>query len=306
MVKLVCGEESLSSCRRDNLNQMLRHFFSYVRSGPPPEVPEVEPPDPAAGRSLSEPYRTARRTLVAVCGVCLAWSTAQFSLDQFRADAAGVTVNLSNASVPLLLGATLVYLTGRWTMEFAMMPRHVRRWPLAQLDFRAVSIVARFALLALTAGALDRSLRSVVGVTILLAALALVLAVLTTILMFVTMPVRMWARERAGVPSAASASAEALMWAVVFAVVLITVGNIALGVAIYRYEPLQVAIWPVPPHPIALAAFLLVLNFTFISFWLMRPVLNRLFAERPPYRTERAPDGTLQVTFVAPLKEPLL
>ena len=285
---------------------MLRHFFSYVPAGPPPEVPEVEPPDPAADRFLSEPYRNARRSLVAVCGVCLAWSTAQFNLGEFKFDAAGVTVNLRDASVPLLLGAGLVYLTGRWTMEFAMMPRHVRRWPLAQLDFRGVALLARLALLALTAGALDRSLRSVAGVVALLAVLALVLAVLTTILMFVTMPVRIWARERAGAQSAASASGEAVTWAVIFGLFLTIIGTIALGVAVYRYEPLRAIIWPVPPNPIALAVFLFTLIATFVSPWLLRPITLRLFAERPPYRTERTPDGRLIVTVVPPSNDPLL
>lgn len=285
---------------------MLRHFFSYVPAEPPAEVPEIEPPDPAADRSLSEPYRNARRSLVAVCGVCLAWSTAQFSLGEFKFDAAGVTVNFKDASVPLLLAAGLVYLTARWTMEFAMMPRHVRRWRLAQLDFRGVSLLARFALLALTAGALDRSLRSVASVVALLAALVLVLGVLITVLMFVTMPVRMRARERAGAVSAASASGEALMWAVLFGVLLTIIGTIVLGAASYWYEPLRMTLWPAPPNPITLAIFLFTLIAMFASPWLLRPITSRLFAERPPYRTERTPDGRLIVTFVPPTNDPLL
>lgn len=112
---------------------MFRHFFSYVPPDPPPEVPEVESPDPNTDRVLSDPFRAARRSLVAVCAVCIAWSTAQFSIEELRFDAAGIAVDLKNASVPLILGAILVYLTVRWTLEFAMMPRHVRRWPLAQL-----------------------------------------------------------------------------------------------------------------------------------------------------------------------------
>lgn len=244
---------------------MLRSFFSYVPSEPFPEVPEIEPPDPNHGRELSESFRTARRSLVAVCAVSLAWSTAQFSFAEVSIDAAGMTVDLGNASIPLLLGMGVVYLTGRWGLEFAMMPRHVRRWPLAQLDFQVVSVAARFSLLALTAGALDRSLRSVAAVGILLAALALVSGLLSVALMFVTMPIRMRARERANATSAARASGEALVWAVVFAVCLTVAGTIAFGIASYRYGPLRLAIWPVPPHPVAVSMFVVTLIVMFLS-----------------------------------------
>jgi len=152
---------------------MLRSFFAYVPVGPLPEVPEVEGPDPNAGRELPDPYRTARRNLVALCSVCLAWSAAQFGLSQLTIEAAGLTVDLQKASVPLLLGTAVIYLTGRWMIEYAMMPRNVRRWPLAQLDFRLVSVVSRFSVLALAAGALDRSVRSmgvILGLLVLLGA----------------------------------------------------------------------------------------------------------------------------------------
>ena len=140
----------------------------------------MEPPDPNADRALPDSFRAARRSLVAMSAVCIAWSTAQFSIRDMSIDAVGVSIDLKNASVPLILGASLVYLTVRWAIEFAMMSRHLRRWPLAQLDFQVVS--ARFALLAVTAGALDRSLRSVVVVAVLLSVLVLALALLSFIL----------------------------------------------------------------------------------------------------------------------------
>ena len=286
---------------------MLRSFFSYVPSEPFPEVPEVEPPDPNTGRELSESFRGARRSLIALCAVSLAWSTAQFSFGEVSIDAAGITVDLKNASIPLLLGMGLGYLTWRWVVEYAMMPRQVRRWPLAQLDFRVVSVVARFSLLALTAGALDRSLRSVGIVAGLLVALAVVVSLLSVILMFtVTTPIRMWARRRADRDSAASAVEEGIVWAVVFGVFLTVAGTIALGIASYRYEPLRLAIWPVPPHPVAVGVFMFTLISTFLSYWLIKPVTSHLFAERPNYWTERMDDGSLRVRFVRHEKEPLL
>lgn len=285
---------------------MLRSFFSYVPSAPPPEEPETEPPDPNSNRALSEPYRSARRGLLALCAVCIAWSAAQFGLGELTVEGAGVVVDLKDASVPLLLGTALTYLTGRWVMEYAMMSRHVRRWRLAQLDFRTVSAVSRFSMLALAAGALDRSLRSVTAIVILLAVLALLTGVLTTALMLITMPVRMWARERAGRVSAASASYEAVVWALVFAVSLIVIGTIAVAVASYRYEPLRLAVWPVPPNPIALAVFVVTLNAVFLSHWLLQPLLSRLFGERPAYRTSRTEDGRLIYSWPNEPREPLL
>ena len=276
---------------------MLRSFFSYVpvSSGPPPEAPKVEAPDPHAALKLSDPFRAARRALVAFCAVCLAWATAQFSFKELKIDSLGITVDLKSASVPLLLGVGLIYLTARWVMEFAMMPREVRRWRLAQFDFRAVSLVSRISLLAITAGALDRSLRSVAAVVVLLFALAGVTSVLSVLLMFVTTPVRMWARSRAKRISAANAALEGIVWAGVFAVAFTVIGTIGLGMASYYYEPLRLAIWPLPPNPFALGIFLLTLNAIFLSYWLLRPPMKRLFAEPPPYYTERMDDGSLKV-----------
>ena len=286
--------------------KILRSFFSYVPADPPPEVPEEEPPDPNTGRSLSDPFRAARRSLVAICGVSLAWSTAQFTLAEPRLDVPGASIDLKGASISLLLGAVLVYLILRWGFEFAMMPRHVRRWPLAQLDFRVVSVVARVSLLAVAAAALDRSIWMVLNVGIALVALSVVSIFLTFILMLITMPIRMWARDRANRISAASAAFEAVTWAGLFAVCLAVAGMIGLGVASYYYEPMKLAIWQSPPNPFALCLYLITLIAVFLSPWFLHPVMSRLFAERPGYHTKHRPNGDVDVTFVEREKEPLL
>lgn len=285
---------------------MLREFFSYVPSGPPPEEPEVESADPGADRALSDAFRSARRTLVAVCAVSIAWSAAQFGLGQVSFDAVGVTVDLKTASIPLLLGAAVVYLAGRWMIEFAMMARHVRRWPLAQLDFRFVLALTRFALLAIAAGALQQSLWTIAVVTGSIAGVAIIASLLAGVLGFMAMPVRVWARSRANADSAANAVIEALVWGVAFAAVSTVVGTIALAVASYRYESFKKWLWTVPPDPIALSVFVLTLNLIFLSHWLLRPVTSKLFAQRPGYRTHRDAEGRLIFTFKAEGREPLL
>lgn len=285
---------------------LLRHFFTYVPPEPPPELPETEPPDPNLDRSLSEPYRAARRSLVAVCALCIAWGTAQFSLADLSLSAVGLSINLKNASVPLLLGVALVYFAARWASEFAMMTRHVRRWPLAQLDFRIVAILARVSLLALGAGALDRSSRTLATIAMVVVGLVVSVSVLTVLLMFVTMPVRMWARGRAGRGSAANAAIEAMFWAGFFAVCLTAAGTIVTALISYRNPAWRSLFWRESPDPLALAIFALLVVVVFLSHWLLRPLMKALFAERPSYRTERSPDGNMIIRSVPKVKEPLV
>ncbi len=283
-----------------------RQFFSYVAPKPLPEVPEEEKPDPNADRVLNDSFRAARRNLVILCAICIAWSSAQLAVKDLVFDVGGLSVDLSNATVPILLGAAHFYLTAQWILEFAMMPRNVRRWRLAQLDFRLVSIVMRFALLAVAAGALNRSLQTVMLLLVGLLGLAIISGFLSIILMFVTTPIRMWARSRAGRVSAANAVIEAEAWAVFFAI-LLTVGLVVGGgVASYCYTPLRNAVWAEPPSPIALSIFVAALVAVFLSHWFLRPIFARLFAERPPYRTEKREDGKTVVTFMDEPKEPLL
>jgi hypothetical protein len=286
--------------------KFFRYLFSYVAPEPLPQVPEEEQPDPNAERVLNDSFRAARRNLVALCGICIAWASAQLTVKDLAFDAGGLSVDLSNATVPILLGAALFYLTAQWVLEFAMMPRNVRRWRLAQLDFRLVSVVMRFALLAVAAGALNRSLRTVILLLVGLLGLAMISGFLFIILMFVTTPVRMWARSRAGRVSAANAVIEGEAWAVFFAILLTAGLVVGCGIASYCYMPLRNAFWPEPPSPIALSMFVAALVSVFLSHWFLRPVFARLFAERPPYRTKKREDGKTVVTFVDEPKEPLL
>lgn len=285
---------------------MFRHLFSYVPSEQPHDEPEVEPPDPNLDRSLSDAYRSARRTLVAVCAISIAWSTAQFGLGDVNIDAAGITIDVQDASIPVLLGASILYLFGRWMHEFAMMPRTIRRWPLAQLDFRVGSVLARFSVLALAAAAMQRSLWSVVVVVLSLAGVATAATLLMLPLMMLAMFIRMRARERAGAVSAASASAEAFVWGLAFSVGFTIIGTVAFAVASYRYEPLRNWLWPTPPDGFAMATFVVTLIAMVLSNWLLIPVYRKLFAERPSYRTSRDSEGKLTLRFVDHERERLL
>ena len=58
---------------------------------------------------ITSAYRSARRNTSIVCGVSLAWSAAQFKLESLSIGIAG-KVNLSGASIPLLLACITVYM----------------------------------------------------------------------------------------------------------------------------------------------------------------------------------------------------
>ena len=286
--------------------KFFRQFFCYVPTEPWPENPEEEPADPNPGTALPETLTTARRNLVAVSGIAIAWATAQFTTNSPKLEIAGVAVEINIASIPILLAAVILYLMFRWGMEYAMMPRTMRRWPLAQLDFKIVSRISRFALLAVAAGALDQSIHTILRIIGALGILALATVALTFILMFVTMPIRMWARHRADRISAANAAFEAFFWAGFFAV-LISIGSfIAFCIASYTNVTLRDAIWHNPPNPVALSLFVLTLVAVFLSHWLLNPITGKLFAKRPNYTTKPHPDGGIIYTVSSPEKKPLL
>lgn len=285
---------------------IIKQFFSYVPPKPPVEIPKDEPNDPNENRTLSDAVRNARRNLLVVCGLCLAWSSAQFTMADSKMAMLGITLDIKGASIPLVLAVVLIYFIFRWGLEFAMMPRYIRRWPLAQLDFRMSFLIARFALLGLAAGALERSILTIVILIASIMLLAIISSLLSASLIFITMPIRSRARSRAGHPSAAHASMEAILWGGLLAIGITVCGIIGLGFASYHYTPLLNIFWKVPPSPVALSIFVLTFVGIFLSNWLFRPVIRRIFSEQPGYYTERDEDGNILIYFRYKKKEPLI
>ena len=226
-------------------------------------------------------------------------------MDKLQLDAMGISIDLSNVSVPLILAGAVLYMAARWVMEYAMMSRHVRRWPLAQMDFRFVLMMVRIALLSIVSASLERSLKVVLEVIGLLALLVILSVVLGVLFSAITIPFRTWVRVRAK-RRAYAAISEGLAWAFFFSVAFIFVSVIGLGVATYYYEPFQTKLWGEAPDAVTFTIFLVTLLLVFISFWFLSPVINRLFAEQPSYYTERTPDGKLRYCYLPKNKEPLL
>ena len=116
---------------------------------------------------ITNGYRNARRNTSILCGISLAWSTAQF---EFKSLSFGPidSVDLSSASIPLVLACGILYVLTRCIIEFAMQPIDVRRWNLAQIDFKITVYLVRIALLFLAAGGLYRSVKTIAIATFLL------------------------------------------------------------------------------------------------------------------------------------------
>ena len=122
--------------------------------------------------SIGSEYRDARRLTSLLCAIGLGWSGAQFELKSLTLSSAGV-VDLTSASIPLILTCGIVYMTAKSILGYAMQSKEVRRWRLAQIDFRIFLFLVRTTVLMLAAGGLHRSVETFAFVAV--GALAIVL-----------------------------------------------------------------------------------------------------------------------------------
>lgn len=271
-----------------------------------PDLPKNPPPDPNEGRAFPETVRKAKRTVIIVCGLSIAWSAAQFALENNKVGIFGTSVHISSAAIPIILSSILIYTTIQWIIEFAMMPRHIRSWPMGKLDFKITFAIARLSILVISAGTLNQTISTVAMALILILAMAAASTTLSTILMFIAMPIRLRARSKAKRTSVAYAAYEALVWAGFLAIPITIAGVIAVVIASYKYTALQQLIWETPPNVISIAIFLIVLIAAFLSHWMLRPMMSKLFAEPSSYYTERHESGRKMIFFRQTERESLL
>ncbi len=243
---------------------------------------------------VSDGYRGARRLTSLVCALGLGWSAAQFEVKYLSLGPAGL--DLSNASFSLMLAGGIAYMTARCVIEFAMQPDSVRRWYLAQIDFKISLFLVRATFLMLAAGGLHRSVETIMyvaGGTLILMGGSFILIFIGTIAL---MPLRMFLRRRRGRVSAASSAIEALAWSEAIVVALVITLLVALGVASLRYEPL-LSLWTVPPSPIAVGIFVATVIAIIISVQIQSSWEGKLFLRSAPCTTTALPNGTIGVTF---------
>jgi len=246
---------------------------------------------------ITDAYRHARRNTSILCGISLAWSAAQFELKSLSFGPAE-SIDLSHASVPIMLACGIVYTLTRCAIEFAMQSVDVRRWRLAQIDFKITVFLVRATLLMLAAGAIYRSFKTVVYVAAIILLVFIGSRFLMILGMFIFMPLMIYIRSRQGRYSVASRAIEAMFWSEVTAMMIVVIVLIALGVASLCYEPLR-SLWTVAPSPLAIGVFVGATIIVFFSWQFEHKWYLKLFAFRTPYTiTEsKLPNGNIGVSF---------
>ncbi len=256
---------------------------------------EINPPT----LQISDGYRHARRTTSILCAVALAWAAAQVDFKSLNFGPAG-SVDLSNASLPLILACAIAFAITRCTIEFAMQPESVRRWPLAQADFNLTVFIVRAAALILGAGGLYRSVETVLAVALVVLIILVASVLLIGAGTLALTPLMISIRARQGRQSPGGSPIWAIMeaegWAALVTVVLLSVLFVALGVASLQYKPL-LSLWTAPPTPTAVVVFVLTGIAVVISVYVQSIWTRALFLEEAPFTTERLPDGTIGLSF---------
>jgi len=238
---------------------------------------------------LSEGYRAARRMNSFFCAIALAWSAAQFELKALSLGYFG-NIDLSRASIPLILACAIAYSTIRLVLEFEMQSVEIRRWGFAQTDFKISIYLVRFSILILAASGLSRSLDTVVYIVLATVGAFLFFFIVwflgTMGLSFVLITLR----NRRGYSSAAAGAGTALNWAQLVTVCVLIIIFISLGIASLRYQPL-LSLWNVPPSSIALGFFVFVCIAIMLSLYCQPWWYNKLFAIPRDYTEEIMADG---------------
>jgi hypothetical protein len=242
---------------------------------------------------ISDAYRRARRNTSVLCGIALAWSAAQFDVNSLSVGPVG-NVDLSGASVPLILACGIIYTLARCTIEFTMQPDDVRRWHLAQVDFKITVFLVRATILMLAAGGIYRSVETVAYVAVAVLLLLGVSTLLVVVGGFAIAPILCWIKPPTGSPL--GRIIEAQRWSMLIVGVLLVTSLVGLGIASLRYEPLR-SLWTVPPSPTAVAIFVVASIVVVISVFAQSTLYSELFAYEAPFTETKLSDGTIGVSF---------
>lgn len=246
---------------------------------------------------ISEGYRRSRRNTAIFCGISLAWAAAQFELKSLKIGAAGV-VDISGASIPILLAFIIVYMLLRMTTEYMMQSKEVRRWELAQFDYKITLNLIRISFLALAVTVFSRSIESVVTAIILAVLLILGYLILVWLLMYIMMPLRMWVRLRQGKISAASSAIEATDLSMLVAAILFLGTFLYLGKTSFEFIPF-ISNSDTPLDTNSIIIFVTVSCLVILSWFFENPVLLKIFAFEPEYLVKETPleNGRIGVSF---------
>lgn len=255
-------------------------------------------PTPTPPLQLSEGYRHARRLTSVLCALTLLWGAAQFELKTLKFELTG-SIDLSGASLPIIMACAIAYAMTRCVLEFAMQPIGVRRWNLAQIDFKITVLLVRAAALILGAGGIYRSIDTVVIVVVFLVVLVVASGLFIFLGMLALTPLMVKLRKRRGSrPSIASSVMEAMNWAILVSLGLLIALYVALGFSFLHYEPFR-TLWAMSPNVAAVMIFMLTGIAVVISAYTEGGWSKALFAAEPEYTEERQPDGSVVRTYGA-------
>lgn len=250
---------------------------------------------------ISDAYRASRRNTSVLCGIGLAWSTAQFEIEKLSLPNIGEVV-LDVSSIPVVIGIMCIYSMVRGTLEYMMQPVGVRRATLAQVDYIITIYIVRLTVVALAASLVTRSWMSILYILIAVLGALILFFVVSFVLLFILMPVRMWLRSLSGRHSVASAAIEAtyysfaLSWlALAFFIVLMGAGLLnpfpLLGGAYKDISAVQLATFSFVSLVFLLSIYFdgkyLGMVFAYVS-----PMIERVYVEggRTIYSQEANPD----------------
>lgn len=227
-------------------------------------------------RNLSDAYRRSRNKVSLFCGIGLAWSAAQFELKKISLGEVG-ELDLSGASIPLLIAFCILYSFIRCIIEFAMQQKEARRWRLAGFDFKLTWNLVRGSLLMLAASGLNRSITTVAYIVISVIVFLLLSFLFQIVCVFVLTPFLMFIRNRHGRYSVIGRVLEAEAWGSVVLLILTVAALITIAFAGLYYPPLY-NLWPTPPNPIPIWVVTITAIVVLISFMFEGKYMDELFA----------------------------
>lgn len=250
---------------------------------------------------ISDAYRKSRRNISIVCGISLAWAAAQFELKSLIIGAAGV-VDISGASISILLVFTISYMLLRLTIEFVMQTKEVRRWKLAQFDYRITLNLVRISFLALAVTTFTRSIEAVV--TTIIAAVFIILSyfivvfILVAPIHYLLMPLIMRIRWRQGRRSGASIAIEAADWSILIGVIFYVGLLLYFGKATFEYLPFIGDLVSLADMN-SIIVFVVVFSIVIFSWFFENTLLKKIFVFEPKYNFEMTPleDGKIGVSW---------
>lgn len=245
---------------------------------------------------LSEGYRSARRLSTVICAASLAWASTQIELRVVKAELLG-ELDLSNATIPLLLLAALLYMCARGAIEFGMQSIETRRWGYAQVDIKMSVWLVRATLVALAASGLERSPRAIAVMILISLIGAILAAALAVLLMFALTPLLIRrTRRQGGRPAVAAHVVSAFAIGVYVAVVVLALMPFILVVAIHVVPGIRSFVGqPTWAGSVVFSVGTVALIFSFACerWW-----SDKLFAAPPYQLVEEGRDGTRYVTFL--------